>query len=403
MKITGIRLKKLKKLAIRFTIISLITVPILFYINSFDKSLKFTILQKLRPFLPAPLESYLFRANVSNIIIFIFILFGIFITKNYIIIFFYNIKNSKLVKTFEYKVIKVFQILYSPVDDLPIFVFKVFTVTSYLYVIWRMLSRNYAVYSFTGEAYLKTSRLYLNFSELIVKPYEIVSLQFIHRFIELPSYQSIIRLQVCLAILCFIGLFKYKSKIISLAIFIGCMYLSGFVLMTNGELEATEIMLFALLTIVINNFSKKNSATTSLIGFNWFVGFYYFSSGLNKLIDVGIKFIWTLNLDERRYVAALDSFDVSSRYANQIFAKIIIDPLLSDFFGLMTLLIECSFLLLFFNSKYSIAPLIGAIFLNTSVFLMVGINFTGNTVFLLLSLFLIMKLNNIQLTRENKI
>ena len=181
------------------------------------------------------------------------------------------------------------------------------------------------------------------------------------------------------------------------------MYLSGFVLMTNAELEATEIMLFALLTIVINNFSKKNSATTSLIGFNWFVGFYYFSSGLNKLIDVGIKFIWTLNLDERRYVTALDSFDVSSRYANQIFAKIIIDPLLSDFFGLMTLLIECSFLLLFFNSKYSIAPLIGAIFLHTSVFLMVGINFTGNTVFLLLSLFLIMKLNNIQLTRDDKL
>tara|TARA_B100000963_G_C22543322_1_gene633260 strand:- start:402 stop:914 length:513 start_codon:yes stop_codon:yes gene_type:complete len=170
--------------------------------------------------------------------------------------------------------------------------------------------------------------------------------------------------------------------------------------MTNGELEATEILLFALLTIVFINFGKEINIPTYLVGFNWFVGFYYFSSGLNKLIDVGIDFIWTLNLDERRYVAALDSVDLSSRYAHKLFSEILIHPYLSDFFGLMTLVVELSFFLLFLNNKYSIFSLLGAIFLHTSVLLMAGINFTGNSIFLILSILLIMKINNIKLIKK---
>ena len=76
---------------------------------------------------------------------------------------------------------------------------------TYIYVFWRMLSRNYGVYSFTAGYYLGVPRLYLNFSQLEIKPYELVSLQFIHRFFPVPSYDFILNFQIFTAVLCVAG------------------------------------------------------------------------------------------------------------------------------------------------------------------------------------------------------
>ena len=79
-------------------------------------------------------------------------------------------------------------------------------------------------------------------------------------------------------------------------------------------------------------------------------------------------------------VAALNSVTLSSRYAHPVFADILIPPLISDFFGLMTVLTELGALFFYFlNNKYSVFPLFSAIILHTSVFIMAGINFTGNS------------------------
>ena len=380
-------------IAIFFTII---------FVQSLDKSFKLYLFNLLNDLFPKLNFSSLYEANLSNYVSFFLLVLGLYYGKNNFLVIFKKIKKSQLIYNFENFIRIKFEKLYFPINQSLKNFEKVFIIVTYLYVIWRMLSRNYAVYSFTGDTYLNTERLYLNFSQLPIKPYEIISLQFVHRFIPLPSYESIINFQLLICLLCLFGLFKYRSKFISVTVFLSCSYFSGFVLMTNAELEATEILLFALLTIVFINFGKEINIPNYLVGFNWFVGFYYFSSGLNKLIDVGINFIWTLNLDERRYIAALESVDLSSRYAHQIFSEILIHPYLSDFFGMMTLVIELSFLLLFFNNKYSIFSLFGAIFLHTSVLLMAGINFTGNSIFLILSILLIMKINKINLSKKIK-
>ena len=381
-----------------------IVIIVLFFtiglVQSLDKSFKLYLFDLLNNLFPKLNLSSLYEVNLSNYIALVLVIFGIYFGKENLSTIFKKIKNSQIIHNFENSLRIKFKKLYFPLNGSLKNFEKVFIITTYLYVIWRMLSRNYAVYSFTGDAYLNTGRLYLNLSQLPVKPYEIISLQFLHRFVPLPSYESIFNFQLLICLLCFIGLFKHRSRLIATIVFLSCSYFSGFVLMTNGEIEATEILLFALLTIVFINFGKEINIPTYLVGFNWFVGFYYFSSGLNKLIDVGIDFIWTLNLDERRYVAALDSVDLSSRYAHKIFSEILIHPYLSDIFGLMTLVIEISFFLLFFNNKYSIFSLLGAILLHTSVLLMAGINFTGNTIFLILSIFLIMKINNINLNKK---
>ncbi len=312
-----------------------------------------------------------------------------------ILLFLYQIREE-----FKILISKFISKFYVPVISVNTKIYDIFINSTYIYVIWRMLSRNYAVYAFTETAYLKSQRLYLNFSELPIRPYEIVSLQIIHRFIGLPEYDQIRLLQIFVAILCFIGILIKNNKIISSLVLISCLYFSGFVLMTNAEIEATELLLCALLTIFLLNFYDDKKKINCLIGFNWLVGFYYLPSGLNKLIDIGPSFIWNLNLDERRYIAALDSFDISSRYANEIFRYVQIPSLISDFFGLMTILIELGFLFLFLNNRLAIIPLLSAILLHSSVFLMVGINFTGNSFFLILSCILIY---NFQSKKNKKI
>ena len=59
----------------------------------------------------------------------------------------------------------------------------------------------------------------------------------------------------------------------------------------------------------------------------------------------------------------------------------------------MTVLTELGFILLFLNNKYSVFPLFSAIILHTSVFIMAGINFTGNSFFLIYLIYYILNGN----------
>lgn len=271
-------------------------------------------------------------------------------------------------------------------------VLEIFKSVTYLYLLWRMLSRNYAVYSFTESAYLKSDRLYLNFSELLIKPYELVSFQFIHRIISVPSYTTIFNIQLLLISMCIVGIILKNNKFISLLVLILTLYLSGFVLMTGAEIDGSETLICALIAIFSFNYFDKQSKLIPLLGFNWLIGFYYFSSGLNKLIDVGVSFIWDLNLDERILVSKLESFHLSGRYTNEIFRYLEISPIMSNVAGLLTILFELSMILVFLNSKYVKYSVLGLIGLHSLVFLLVGINFTGSTVFLLLLLFVVNRL-----------
>ncbi len=276
-------------------------------------------------------------------------------------------------------------------------VLEIFKSITYLYLLWRMLSRNYAVYSFTQSVFLKSERLYLNFSDLLIRPYELVSFQFIHRFLSVPGYTTILNIQLLLISLCAVGIILKNNKFISLLVLVLTLYLSGFVLMTGAEIDGSELLICALITIFSLNYFDEHKKFIPLLGFNWLVGFYYFSSGLNKLIDVGISFIWDLNLDERVLVSKLESFRLSGRYSHEIFRYLEISPIMSNVAGLFTILFELSMVLVFLNSKYVKYSIFGLISLHTLVFLLVGINFTGSTVFLLLLLFI---LNNLEFSND---
>ena len=117
-----------------------------------------------------------------------------------------------------------------------------------------MLSRNYAVYSFTQSVFLKSERLYLNFSDLLIRPYELVSFQFIHRFLSVPGYTTILNIQLLLISLCAVGIILKNNKFISLLILVLTSYLSGFVLMTGAELDGSELLICALITIFSLNY-----------------------------------------------------------------------------------------------------------------------------------------------------
>ena len=104
-----------------------------------------------------------------------------------------------------------------------------------------------------------------------------------------------------------------------------------------------------------------------------------------------------MNLDERVLVSKLESFHLSGRYSHEIFRYLEISPIMSNVAGLFTILFELSMVLVFLNSKYVKYSIFGLISLHTLVFLLVGINFTGSTVFLLLLLFI---LNNLEFSNK---
>ena len=127
------------------------TVSVFYFLSSLDEGLKLSFLRSLNFLLPEVFINYLITADLSKLVIYSLILLGIFLLKKYWIKYFRNINFANLLNR-----------NYSPNKKN----YDVLIYTTYIYVFWRMLSRNYGVYSFTADYYLKVPRLYLNFSQL---------------------------------------------------------------------------------------------------------------------------------------------------------------------------------------------------------------------------------------------
>jgi predicted DCC family thiol-disulfide oxidoreductase YuxK len=117
-----------------------------------------------------------------------------------------------------------------------------------------------------------------------------------------------------------------------------------------------------------------------------FVGSYYSLAGLNKIIDVGIVFPFTLDLEKWNLFATQTSIFVSIRNYFPEFTNhpLMMSSLFSDISGIITLIVELFFVGILFLPRYRFFFIISMIIMHILVYYTHAINFLGSSVILLL-------------------
>lgn len=273
--------------------------------------------------------------------------------------------------------------------------FAIFFRVAIIYAAYRVISRPIFSYGALDASYMTYPRPYTHFHPTLI--YEIFSGAWIHR-LWWPSVEFLSWLQLAILVFCLVAFLGVFPRLASFGVFIGLNYQTSLMQSTNSEVDGGTLLLFLLLWFSVqqksaisplwrNGASSDVSTTVALTGSQAIVGAFYFYSGLNKLVDVGLLFPWKLslpNLAEERQIEIL--FD-GSIYGVEWVLVIMSVEAFSVFGGLATLIAELALLpALLFWRKLRAPVIITIILLHTLVLLAAGINFTGNSILLLASM-----------------
>ena len=116
------------------------------------------------------------------------------------------------------------------------------------------------------------------------------------------------------------------------------------------------------------------------------ISFFYSMAGFNKLLDIGIY--WPLNFNFQNYMwwSLEQSIFSSSHFQTPFILSKFGSPYLSVILGFFTILLELSFAFILFSNKLRYFCVLFCILFHIIIFIFTGINFLGNSFFLLLCL-----------------
>jgi len=196
---------------------------------------------------------------------------------------------------------------------------------------------------------------------------------------------------------CTLGVLGILPKINAIISFLLALHITGMLQSSNSELDGGTLALCSMLILcisprhcfysIINGFN----ITRRHIDYHWpifllflFVGAFYSYSGLNKIIDIGPQWPFTLHIDRLAMSSIEQSLFVANRYAVPFISSLHSSYALSVFGGLVTLIGEIGFIAGIWLPRYRLFFLGSMISLHILVFLMAGINFLGSSFLLLL-------------------
>ena len=136
----------------------------------------------------------------------------------------------------------------------------------------------------------------------------------------------------------------------------------------------------------INKFyplKKGNDNSWPIYLLIFLIGSYYSMSGLNKIIDCGFNWPFKLHLENQAFKSIEESIFLFSRYSSPYIASIIDFKFWSPFLGFLTFVGEFFFITILWFPRYRFYFVISMILLHFFVFFLTGINFTGNSILLL--------------------
>lgn len=269
---------------------------------------------------------------------------------------------------------------------------------SFSYCLLRLLSRDYTIYGLIPEEYFNYNRPFLAIYPKFIQQF--CTLHFVYWLFDYPSPFVLNVIKYVGLTASFFGLLGIFPKVMSFTVLLILVHFTGFVQATNAELEGGTVLLITLLIMCLShhkcfyNFSSKQSIEKNnrhrLPVFLLFlsVGFYYSSSGLNKLVDVGPHWPFVLNLQNLGHQMIDSSAFISSRYSLFEYNSLLVNGgyWFSCICGVITLISEFFFLSILFVPRLRFFIIFSIIMMHLSVYLSCGINFLGSTFIVLLCL-----------------
>lgn len=219
-----------------------------------------------------------------------------------------------------------------------------------------------------------------------------------------PTPEVIAYVQIIGVMSALIGLAGLAPRLMSASLFLSLSFTTWMMQVTNSEIDGGTLVLALTLWFATCNreslgfrprgkpfsssrhcFAGRGPAAASLLGSQVIVGSFYLLSGINKLVDSGIDWPFTLRLDILGQVRQYETVNLTERLGEPLLLTVISSSsYLSIFSGFVVLFAELLFifsLLLFRRSRWLFVAAISS--LHVIVHFSAGINFLGNTLVLL--------------------
>ena len=263
------------------------------------------------------------------------------------------------------------------------------------YMIYRLWSRDYSHLGLFVEEFRNYPRGL--FHEIFPIPLSyFTTCQFIYEFIPFPSPYFIGIIQFSIIVSSIFVLIGVIPRIMSIFSFLLYLHLIGIMQSIDGEIDGGTllIILFLILSMSPSDFFYKiNSVDVKNKIPQWpiyllliFVGSFYSFAGLNKILNVGLSFPFTLDLEKWNLYATEISLLRSSRNYNLIMTSsdLILNEYISDFMGFIVLLTELLFFSIIFLPRHRFILVFTMITMHIIVYYTAAINFLGSSFILLL-------------------
>lgn len=292
---------------------------------------------------------------------------------------------------FRYKEVRFFR----PLAEVKAFHFYLLQFFGGLYMTYRLLSRDYTFIGF----FTQVDQIYLRglFHEYFPIPVSyFTTFQFIYELIPFPNTFAIEIIQLIIVASSVFLTIGILPKLFSIISFLLYLHLLGLMQSLDNEIDGGTllIVLFFILSLSPKSFFYKiGNCRPKKTQLNWpvfllflFVGSYYSLAGINKIIDVGVGFPFSLDLEKWNLFATQNSIFTSIRdYVPEFTSHpLMMSSLFSDLSGIITLIVELFFVGILFLPRYRFFLIISMIIMHILVYYTHAINFLGSSIILLL-------------------
>lgn len=264
----------------------------------------------------------------------------------------------------------------------------------FAYLAYRFASRNYGSYGLIPDD--KFCWLFPFDGELWPMPlHHILSGQFLYFFLQRPTPEGIHWMQGIVIAACGLGIVGVAPRWCAAVAFAVAFHVTGMMQACDAPFDGGDPPLLAMLILILSPseafYGWRNGFSLARRGvhFHWpvflfiaLLASYYTASGVNKVIDIGPHWPFSLHLERWGVVALERSLFVSSRYCEPGTTSMHLSYAFSVAAGIVTLLSEMFFLAVLFWPRSRWFFVGGMIALHTLVFLVCGINFVGNSALL---------------------
>ena len=275
--------------------------------------------------------------------------------------------------------------------------FYVIQLVSFLYMAYRFASRDYSIYGMLTSEYFDYPRKFI-FEIWPIPLLEITTFQFVYKIYDFRSAELILSFQAVLVFCSLLGALGIKPKVNAIICFLLGIHVTGLSMSSNADMDAGCLifMTMAIFTLLPKESFYRLNSPLNLNQKKWYYGWpvfffimmisaYYFTTGLNKIVDEGILMPFNLHLEYMAESKLYNSLTFSHRWNEQSSLALLISyPVFSIIGGFVTIYGELGFILALYSKFFRYSCALSMIVFHVIVFFSTGINFLGNSIMLLL-------------------